>query len=61
MKIYTLTIKYSEMNGEVYEIEERIDEERTHYEIGGNDIEDSVDEEGLMDILRCRTNEIAIA
>jgi len=61
MKIYSLIIKYSEMNGEVYEIEERIDEERTRYEIGGTNIEDSVDEEDLMDILRCRTNEIAIA
>ena len=49
------------MNGEVYEIEERIDEERTRYEIGGTNIEDSVDVEDLMDILRCRTNEIAIA
>ena len=49
------------MNGEVYEIEERIDEERTHYEIGGTDIDDSVAEEELMDILRCRSNEIAIA
>ena len=49
------------MNGEVYEIEERIDEERNRYEIGGTNIEDSVDEEDLMDILRCRTNEIAIA
>ena len=61
MKIYTLTIKYSELNGEVYEIEERIDEERTHYEIGGTNIEDSVGEEELMNIMRCRSNEIAIA
>ena len=59
MKIYTLTIKYSEMNGEVYEIEERIDEERTHYEIGGKSLEDIVDHEELMDILNYQGNEIA--
>ena len=49
------------MNGEVYEIEERVDDISTHYEIAGTDIEDSVGEEELMDILRSRSTEIAIA
>tara|TARA_R100000656_G_scaffold115577_1_gene88149 strand:+ start:83 stop:268 length:186 start_codon:yes stop_codon:yes gene_type:complete len=61
MKIYTLTIVYSEMNGEVYEIEEKIDDEGSHYNIGGRNLEDIMDQDELMDILRYESNDIASA
>jgi hypothetical protein len=61
MKIYTLTIVYSEMNGEVYEIEEKIDDEGARYKIGGSSLEDVIDEEKLMNILRYESTEIASA
>tara|TARA_Y100001951_G_scaffold58516_1_gene46489 strand:- start:563 stop:748 length:186 start_codon:yes stop_codon:yes gene_type:complete len=61
MKIYTLTVIYSERNGEVYEIEEKVEDEGSHYEIGGKNLEDVIDEEGLMNILRYESTEIASA
>mgnify|MGYP003138089414 FL=1 len=61
MKIYTLTVVYSERNGEVYEIEEKVEDEGSHYEIGGKNLEDVIDEEGLMNILRYESTEIASA
>lgn len=61
MKIYTLTIVYSERNGEVYEIEEKVEDEGSHYIIGGRNLEDLIDEEGLMNILRYESTEIASA
>jgi len=61
MKIYTLTVVYSERNGEVYEIEEKVEDEGSHYEIGGRNLEDVIDEEGLMNILRYESTEIASA
>ena len=61
MKIYTLTIVYSEMNGEVYEIEERVDDEGSHYNIGVKNLEEVIDQEELMDILRYESNDIASA
>ena len=61
MKIYTLTIVYSEMNGEVYEIEEEVEDEGSHYNIGGQNLDEMVDQEELMDILRYESNDIATA
>ena len=61
MKIYTLTIVYSERNGEVYEIEEEIVDERSHYEMGDRDLDDVIDQEELMDILRYDSTGIASA
>ena len=61
MKIYTLTIVYSEMNGEVYEIEERVDDEGSHYNIGGKNLEEVMDQGELMDILRYESTDIASA
>jgi hypothetical protein len=61
MKIYTLTIVYSEINNEVYEIEERVEDEGSHYNIGGQSLDDMVDQEELMDILRYESNDIATA
>jgi hypothetical protein len=61
MKIYTLTVVYSERNGEVYEIEEKVEDEGSHYEIGGRNLEDVIDEEGLMNILKYESTEIASA
>jgi len=61
MKIYTLTVVYSERNGEVYEIEEKVEDEGSHYEIAGRNLEDVIDEEGLMNILRYESTEIASA
>ena len=61
MKIYTLTIVYSEMNGEVYEIEEKVEDEGSHYNIGGKNLEEVMDQDDLMDILRYESNDIASA
>ena len=61
MKIYTLTIVYSEFNYEVYEIEEKVEDEGSHYNIGGQSLDDMVDQEELMDILRYESNDIATA
>ena len=61
MKIYTLTIVYSEMNGEVYEIEEKVDDEGAHYNIGGKNLEEVMDQDELMDILRYESTDIASA
>ena len=61
MKIYTLTIVYSEINNEVYEIEESVEDEGSHYNIGGQSLDDMVDQEELMDILRYESNDIATA
>ena len=61
MKIYTLTIVYSEINNEVYEIEEKVEDEGSHYNIGGQNLDDMVDQEELMDILRYESNDIATA
>ena len=61
MKIYTLTIVYSEINNEVYEIEERVEDEGSHYNIGGQNLDDMIDQEELMDILRYESNDIASA
>ena len=61
MKIYTLTIVYSEMNGEVYEIEEKVEDEGVHYSIGGKDLREVMDQDELMDILRYESTAIASA
>ena len=61
MKIYTLTIVYSDMNGEVYEIEEKVEDEGSHYNIGGKNLEEVMDHDELMDILRYESNDIASA
>ena len=61
MKIYTLTIVYSELNGEVYEIEEKVEDEGSSYNIGGQNLDDMVDQDELMDILRYESNDIASA
>ena len=61
MKIYTLTIVYSEINNEVYEIEEKVEDEGSHYNIGGRNLEDIMDQDELMDILRYESNDIASA
>ena len=61
MKIYTLTIVYSEINNEVYEIEEKVEDEGSHYNIGGQSLDEMVDQEELMDILRYESNDIASA
>jgi len=61
MKIYTLTIVYSEMNGEVYEIEEKVEDEGSHYSIGGKNLDEVMDQDELMDILRYESTDIASA
>mgnify|MGYP006408401463 CR=1 FL=1 len=61
MKIYTLTIVYSERNGEVYEIEEKIEDEGFRYNIGGENLDEIMDQDELMDILRYESSGIAHA
>jgi len=61
MKIYTLTIVYSERNNEVYDIEEKIEDEGSHYLMGEEDLDNMIDQEELMDILRYENTGIASA
>ena len=61
MKIYTLTVVYSERNGEVYEIEEKIEDEGFRYNIGGENLDELMDHDELMDILRYESSGIAHA
>lgn len=61
MKIYTLTIVYSDKDDEVYEIEETIDDELTYHEINGVMLKDKIKDELLMDKIRYEAVEIGEA
>ena len=61
MKIYTLTIVYSDKDDEVYEIEESIDDELIYHEINGVMLKDKIKDELLMDKIRYEAVEIGEA
>ena len=60
MKIYTLRIKYSSKNDEIYEIEEEIEEEGIYYNIDGAEMKDLVEDMDLFYEMQMGTTDIAL-
>tara|TARA_Y100000310_G_scaffold331196_1_gene404330 strand:- start:28 stop:213 length:186 start_codon:yes stop_codon:yes gene_type:complete len=60
MKTYTLRIKYSSKNGEVYEIEEDIEEEGITYSIDGAEMRDMIEDSDLLHEMQMGTTDIAL-
>jgi plastocyanin domain-containing protein len=60
MKIYTLRIKYSSKNDEIYEIEEEIEEEGIYYNIDGAEMKDLIEDMDLFHEMQMGTTDIAL-
>ena len=60
MKIYTLRIKYSSKNDEIYEIEEEIEEEGIYYNIDGAEMKDLIEDMDLFYEMQMGTTDIAL-
>ena len=60
MKTYTLRIRYSSKNDEIYEIEEEIEEEGIYYNIDGTEIRDMVEDMDLFHEMQMGTTDIAL-
>ena len=59
MKIYTLTIVYSPESREVYQVEEKIEDESMHYTISGVDLDDIIDEKRVLRKMQMGSGEVA--
>ena len=60
MKIYTLRIKYSSKNDDIYEIEEEIEEEGIYYNIDGAEMKDLIEDMDLFYEMQMGTTDIAL-
>ena len=60
MKIYTLRIRYSSKNNEIYEIEEEIEEEGIYYNIDGAEMKDLIEDMDLFYEMQMGTTDIAL-
>ena len=60
MKIYTLRIRYSSKNDEIYEIEEEIEEEGIYYNIDGAEMKDMIEDSDLLYEMQMGTTDIAL-
>jgi len=60
MKTYTLRIRYSSKNDDIYEIEEEIEEEGIYYNIDGTEIRDMVEDMDLFHEMQMGTTDIAL-
>ena len=60
MKIYSLKIMYSSKTGEVYEIEEEIEEEVMYYQIGDTEVSKMVEDKDLFFDIQMNTTEVAL-
>jgi len=60
MKTYTLRIRYSSKNDEIYEIEEEIEEEGIYYNIDGAEMKDLVEDMDLFYEMQMGTTDIAL-
>ena len=60
MKIYTLRIRYSSKNDEIYEIEEEIEEEGIYYNIDGAEMKDLIEDMDLFYEMQMGTTDIAL-
>tara|TARA_R100000963_G_C4631857_1_gene96747 strand:+ start:408 stop:593 length:186 start_codon:yes stop_codon:yes gene_type:complete len=60
MQIYTLRIRYSKRNGEVYDISEEIEDEDMHFQVSDIDLVDLIDEEDMIEEMQMGSTDIAI-
>ena len=60
MKIYTLRIRYSSKNDEIYDIEEEIEEEGITYSIDGAEMKDLIEDMDLFHEMQMGTTDIAL-
>ena len=60
MKIYTLRIRYSSKNNEIYDIEEEIEEEGIYYNIDGAEMKDLIEDMDLFYEMQMGTTDIAL-
>ena len=60
MQIYTLRIRYSRRNGEVYDISEEIEDEEMHFQVNDTDLVDLIDEEDMIEEMQMGSTDIAI-
>ena len=60
MKIYTLRIRYSSKNDEIYDIEEEIEEEGIHYNIDGAEMKELIKDSDLFHEMQMGTTDIAL-
>ena len=60
MQIYTLRIRYSRRNGEVYDISEEIEDEEMHFQVDDTDLVDLIDEEDMIEEMQMGSTDIAL-
>ena len=60
MQIYTLKIRYSRRNGEVYDISEEIEDEDMHFQVSDTDLVDLIDEEDMIEEMQMGSTDIAL-
>tara|TARA_R100000789_G_scaffold24736_1_gene27830 strand:+ start:474 stop:659 length:186 start_codon:yes stop_codon:yes gene_type:complete len=60
MKTYTLRIRYSSKNDEIYDIEEEIEEEGIYYNIDGAEMKDLIEDMDLFYEMQMGTTDIAL-
>ena len=60
MKTYTLRIRYSSKNNEIYDIEEEIEEEGIYYNIDGAEMKDLIEDMDLFHEMQMGTTDIAL-
>ena len=60
MQIYTLRIRYSRRNGEVYDISEEIENEEMHFQVSDIDLVDLIDEEDMIEEMQMGSTDIAL-
>ena len=60
MQIYTLRIRYSRRNGEMYDISEEIEDEDMHFQVSDTDLVDLIDEEDMIEEMQMGSTDIAL-
>jgi len=60
MQIYTLRIRYSKRNGEIYDISEEIEDEDMHFQVNDTDLVDLIDEEDMIEEMQMGSTDIAL-
>ena len=60
MQIYTLRIRYSRKNDEIYDISEEIEDEEMHFQVDDIDLVDLIDEEDMIEEMQMGSTDIAI-
>ena len=60
MQIYTLRIRYSKKNDEIYDISEEIEDEEMHFQVSDIDLVDLIDEEDMIEKMQMGSTDIAI-